>query len=185
MKLEQELLILGLLKDKPRHGYEIRKQVKDVVSTFAALEVESIYYTLNLLEKKGFVKKAVSSEGHRPEKFTYSLTAKGEERFTQLLTKSILTVERPKFSIDIALYFLPYLPADVARHRLKGRTRILTKVEEGLKALADQLRVKSSYHLKSIVDHNLELLQAEKKFIQDMEEEMSSQKISIPEWPHT
>lgn len=184
MKLEQELLILGLLKDKPRHGYEIRKQVKDVVSTFAALDVESIYYTLNLLEKKGFVKKVVSSEGHRPEKFTYSLTPKGEERFTRLLTKSILTVERPKFSIDIALYFLPYLPADVARHRLKGRTRILTKVEEGLKSLADQLRVKSSYHLKSIVDHNLELLQAEKKFIQDMEEEMSRQKISIPEWPH-
>ncbi len=43
MKVEQELIILGLLKDKPRHGYEIKKQIKDVISTFAALEVESIY----------------------------------------------------------------------------------------------------------------------------------------------
>ncbi len=184
MKVEQELLILGLLKDKPRHGYEIKKQLKDVVSTFAVLDVESIYYTLSLLEKKGFVKKVVSSKGPRPEKFVYSLTQKGELRFTQLLTKTILTAERPNFSIDIALYFLPYLPPDIARHRLKGRIRILSKVEEGLKSLADQLKVKSSYHLKSIVEHNLELLQAEKKFIQDIHEELSKQKINIPEWPH-
>ena len=104
MKAEQELIILGLLKDKPRHGYEIRKQIKEVVSTFAALEVESIYYSLNLLEKKGFVKKATSSKGPRPEKFIYSITPKGEQRFSQLLTKSLLTADRPNFSIDIAFY---------------------------------------------------------------------------------
>ncbi len=185
MKLEQELLILGLLKDKPRHGYEIKKQVKEVVSTFAVLDVESIYYTLNLLEKKGFVEKAVSSKGPRPEKFVYSLTSKGEQRFTQLLTKTILTVERPNFSVDIALYFLPHLPVDIARHRLKGRARILSKIEEALKTLAGQLKARSSYHLKSIVEHNLELLQAEKKFIQDVGAELEKQKISIPEWPHS
>ncbi|HQP91799.1 MAG TPA: PadR family transcriptional regulator [Candidatus Omnitrophota bacterium] len=184
MKLEQELLILGLLKDKPRHGYEIKKQVKEVVSTFAVLDVESIYYTLNLLEKKGFVKKAVSSDGQRPEKFVYSLTQKGDQRFRQLLTKIILNVDRPNFSVDIALYFLPYLPLDIARHRLKGRARLLSKVEEGLKNLSNQLKEKSSYHLKSIVEHNLELLQAEKKFIQNVSQELENQKISIPEWPH-
>lgn len=184
MKIEQELIILGLLKDKPRHGYEIKKQIKDVISTFAALEVESIYYSLNLLEKKGFVKKAVSSAGKRPEKFIYSITPKGEQRFSQLLTKSLLTADRPNFSIDVALYFLPYLPHDIALHRLKGRVRVLSKVEEALKQLASQLKERSSYHLKSIVDHNLELLQAEKKFIQNVSEEMAEQKISIPEWPH-
>jgi len=184
MKVEQELIILGLLKDKPRHGYEIKKQIKDVISTFAALEVESIYYSLNLFEKKGFVKKAASSEGNRPEKFIYSITAKGEERFNQLLTKSILTADRPNFSIDIALYFLPYLPADIAMHRLKGRVRILSKIEEALEKLANQLKDKSSYHLHSIVEHNLELLHAEKKFIQKVGEELARQKISIPEWPH-
>lgn len=184
MKAEQELIILGLLKDKPRHGYEIKKQIKDVISTFAALEVESIYYSLNLLEKKGFVKKTVSTEGNRPEKFTYSLTEKGQERFRQLLTKSLLTADRPNFSIDIALYFLPYLPHDVALRRLKGRLRILSKVEAALKNLSDQLKVKSSYHLQSIVEHNLELLRAEKRFIQNVSQEMAKEKISIPEWPH-
>ncbi len=184
MKIEQELIILGLLKDKARHGYEIKKQIKDVISTFAALEVESIYYSLNLLEKKGFVKKTVSAAGLRPEKFVYSLTPKGDMRFNALLTKSLLTAERPNFSIDVALYFLPFLPHDIALHRLKGRVRILSKVEEALKRLADQLKVKSSYHLKSIVEHNLEQLQTEKKFIQKVSEELAHQKISVPEWPH-
>ena len=184
VKVEQELLILGLLKDKPRHGYEIKKQIKKVVSTFAVLEVESIYYSLSLLEKKSFVKKSVSTEGNRPEKFVYSLTAKGEQRFDQLLTKTLFTIERPNASFDIALYFLPFMPSEVAMQRLKGRCRLLAKVEEALKRLADELKEKSSYHLKSIVDHNLELLLAEKKFIHHVAEEMSRQKISIPEWPH-
>jgi DNA-binding PadR family transcriptional regulator len=184
MKIEQELMILGLLKDKPRHGYEIKKQIKDVVSTFAALDMESIYYSLNLLENKGFVKKVANSSGPRPEKFVYSLTSKGEQRFNQLLTQTLLTVDRPNFSFDMALYFLPYLPADIAMHRLKGRARILTKVEHALAKLADQLKEKSSYHLKSIVEHNLELLLAEKKFIQNVADELSKRKISIPEWPH-
>lgn len=184
MKNEQELIILGLLNDKPRHGYEIKKQIKEVISTFAVLKVESIYYTLNLLEKKGFVEKAESPIGQRPEKFIYSITQKGRQRFTQLLTKSLLTAERPNFSIDVALYFLPYLPVDIAKHRLKGRLRMLSKVEEALKKLTDQLDAKSSFHLKSIVEHNLELLSAEKKFMQTVSEEISNQKISIPEWPH-
>ncbi len=183
MKVEQELIILGLLKDKPRHGYEIKKQIKEVVSTFAALEVESIYYSLNLLEKKCFVKKVVSSQGPRPEKFIYSLTPKGEQRFSQLLTKSLLTADRPNFSIDVALYFLPYLPVDVAMRRLRGRVRVLSKIEEALKHLTEQLKEKSSYHLKSIVEHNLELLQAEKRFIRNVGDELAKQKISIPEWP--
>lgn len=184
MKIEQELLILGLLKDKPRHGYEIKKQIKEVVSTFAVLDVESIYYSLQLLEKKGFVRKAVSAQGHRPEKFIYSLTPKGDQRFSQLLTKSLLTADRPNFSIDVALYFLPYMPLEVALHRLKGRVRILSKVEDALKNLAGQLMDKASYHLHSIVEHNLELLKAEKNFIQKVSEEMAKEKISIPEWPH-
>ena len=184
MKNEQELIILGLLKDKPRHGYEIKKQIKEVISTFAVLNVESIYYTLNLLAKKGFVEKAENPSGQRPEKFIYSITKKGQLRFTQLLTKNLLTAERPNFSIDIALYFLPYLPQDIAKHRLKGRLRILSKVEEALKKLSGQLKAKASFHLKSIVEHNLELLQAEKKFMLTIGEELSNQKISIPEWPH-
>ncbi|MGE5279160.1 MAG: PadR family transcriptional regulator [Deltaproteobacteria bacterium] len=183
MKIEQELILLGLLKDKPRHGYEIKKLIKKVISTFAVLEVESTYYSLSLLEKKGFVKKSVSSGGKRPEKFVYSLTVRGEERFRQLLTKSLLTAERPNFSFDIALYFLPYLPRDVALRRLKGRARVLAKIEDALKGLGGQLADRSSYHLKSIVDHNLELLQAEKKFIKNVSAQLAGERISIPEWP--
>ena len=185
MKIEQELIILGLLKDKPRHGYEIKKQIKKVISTFAVLEVESTYYSLSLLEKKGYVNKAASSGGKRPEKFVYSLTPKGDQRFLQVLTKSLIAAERPNFSFDVALYFLPYLPRDVALRRLKGRARVLAKVEEALKGLGSRLADKSSYHLKSIVDHNLELLQAEKNFLRVVSSELAQEKISLPEWPQT
>jgi len=37
MKIEQELIILGLLKEKARHGYEIKKQIKDFLTYFTGL----------------------------------------------------------------------------------------------------------------------------------------------------
>ncbi len=50
--LEQELILLGLLKDQPKHGYEIKKEIKEILSLFAGVDLKSIYYPLGRLEKK-------------------------------------------------------------------------------------------------------------------------------------
>jgi DNA-binding PadR family transcriptional regulator len=41
--IEQELLFLGLLKEGSKHGYEIKKRIKEILSLFAGLEIKSIY----------------------------------------------------------------------------------------------------------------------------------------------
>jgi len=168
MKLEQELVILGLLKDKPRHGYEIKKQINEFLTYFAGLEYESIYYSLRSLERKGLVKKAITSSSNHLDKYVYSLTEKGRERFKLLLDKSFLHIERPYFGIDISLFFLPYLDIDSARRRLRARLRILKKVEAGIIKLYPVFKEKNPAHLLAILDHNLALFKAETAFISSL-----------------
>lgn len=76
--IEQELLFLGLLKEGPKHGYEIKKKIKEMLSLFAGLEIKSIYYPLRILEKKGLVIKESVRQLKRPTCFIYSLSAEGE-----------------------------------------------------------------------------------------------------------
>lgn len=165
MKLEQELVILGLLKDCSRHGYEIRKQISEFLTYFAGLEFESIYYSLRSLEKKGLVKKKVTPSKNRPDKYVYSLTEKGNERFSSLLDKSFLHIQRPFFGIDLSLFFLSHLKPASAKRRLKARHTILKKIESNLLRVYAEFKTKYPPHLLAILEHNLELIRAEANFI--------------------
>jgi len=165
MKLEQELVILGLLKDRPRHGYEIRKQINEFLTYFAGLEFESIYYSLKSLEKKGLVKKKVTPSVNRPDKYVYSLTEKGKERFIRLLDKSFLHIQRPFFGIDLSLFFLTHLKPESAKKRLKARIKILKKIESNLLKVYSDFKAKYPDHLLAILEHNLVLIKGEADFI--------------------
>ena len=107
--IEQELLLLGLLKESPKHGYEIKTKIKEILSLFAGVELKSIYYPLSVLEKNGLLEKRAGKEGRRPQRFVYELTNRGEARFEELLNKSFLDLKRPQFSLDLSLYFLRFI----------------------------------------------------------------------------
>ena len=172
----QELVILGLLKDGPKHGYEIKRQIKDIMERFAVWEAESIYYPLHMMEKKGYVTKSSGRSGRRPEKFVYEITASGKDRFNELLEKSFVTIQRPTFNIDLSLYFLPHIKPEIVQRRLTLRLRVLKKIENGLKGLDMTARKSYPYHHLAIIEHNLELIQAEIKFISNF---MSQPKLAF------
>ncbi|MFA5144766.1 MAG: helix-turn-helix transcriptional regulator [Candidatus Omnitrophota bacterium] len=164
--IEHELLLLGLLKESPKHGYEIKKKIKEILSLFAGLEPKSIYYPLNLLEKKGLVIKHTAKQGRRPQRFVYALSKSGQARFDKLLSASFLDFKRPHFSLDLSLYFLSYINSNIARRRLKGRVFILNKLSRDLKQML-RLKYKQGIPLplKRILEHNLQMVETESKFL--------------------
>jgi len=167
--MEQELLLLGLLKESPKHGYEIKKKIKEMLSLFAGVDLKSIYYPLRVLEKKGFVVKRTSKEGRRPMRLVYALTKKGQNRFNELLAKSFLYFKRPQFSLDLSLYFLNYIQPKVAYRRLRGRIYILNKISKGLKQMLVNQRQKNyPSPLYRILEHNLKMLEAESRFLSQL-----------------
>jgi len=163
--IEHELILLGLLKESPKHGYEIKKKIKEILSLFAGVDLKSIYYPLHILEKKSLVTKKISKPGRRPQRLVYALTTKGESRFNQLLTKSLLNFKRPQFSLDLSLYFLNYIKPDILKRRLRARLHVLEGLSRGLRQMIYSLKKQKSASLVYILEHNLQMIETESKFL--------------------
>jgi len=163
--IEQEFLLLGLLRQSPKHGYEIKVKIRQILSLFAGVDLKSIYYPLKVLEKKGLLDKHAGKQGKRPERFVYRLTKKGRDRFDELLNKSLLNFKRPQFSLDLSLYFLDYLKPALSRRRLAARLMILKKISTSIKETLESKKLQDSVSLRRILNHNLCLLQAESDFL--------------------
>lgn len=166
--MDQEFILLGLLRQGPKHGYEIKVKVREILSLFAGVRLKSIYYPLKILEKKGLLAKAVVKKGKRPARFVYCLTSVGKARFEALLNKSLLDFKRPQFTLDLSLYFLSYLPVNLARRRLAARLSILKKISLGIEKLLNSRDLKGSLPHSRILEHNLCLLRAESVFLSSL-----------------
>ncbi len=166
--IEQELILLGLLAQSPKHGYEIKLKVREILSLFAGVQLKSIYYPLRILEKRSLLTKRADKLGSRPERFVYCLTDKGRQRFEMLLNKNLLDFKRPQFTLDLSLYFLNFLKAPMARRRLKKRLEILGKISRGIDNMLNSKKLKGSTALSRIMEHNLCLLRAESAFLSNL-----------------
>ncbi|MCX5694273.1 MAG: PadR family transcriptional regulator [Candidatus Omnitrophica bacterium] len=166
--IDQELILLGLLRQSPKHGYEIKVKVREILALFAGVQLKSIYYPLRILEKKGLLAKHTVIKGKRPPRLVYGLTAKGKKRFELLLNRNILDFKRPQFTLDLSLYFLSFMKPALARRRLKKRLEILAKISSGIREMSDSKKLKNSLPLLRIMEHNLCLLHAESSFLSSL-----------------
>ncbi|MGD0308970.1 MAG: PadR family transcriptional regulator [Acidobacteriota bacterium] len=72
-----ELMILSLIEDRPRHGYEISKLIEQRSGGTVRFYVASLYPLLYRLEKRGWIKgRWVEKAGQRRRRY-YRLTAPG------------------------------------------------------------------------------------------------------------
>jgi len=73
-----EMLILALVEDRPRHGYEIAKLIEQRSDGVLQFHVASLYPLLYRLEKRGLISgRWVEKAGQRRRRF-YKLTASGQ-----------------------------------------------------------------------------------------------------------
>ena len=72
-----ELLVLALLEDRQRHGYEIGKLIEQRSEGAISFQIASLYPTLYRLEKRGLIEgRWVEKAGTRRRRY-YRLTAEG------------------------------------------------------------------------------------------------------------
>jgi transcriptional regulator len=75
-----DLLILALVEERPRHGYEIAQQIVERSNGALSYHVASLYPTLYRLEDQGFVEgRWVEKTGQRRRRY-YRITAAGRRR---------------------------------------------------------------------------------------------------------
>ena len=81
-----EVLILALLEERQRHGYEIGRLIEERSGGEINFHIASLYPTLYRLEDKGFIEgRWVEKSGQRRKRY-YRLTAAGKKALAQQRT---------------------------------------------------------------------------------------------------
>ena len=74
-----ELLILALIEERERHGYDIGKQIEERSDGTISFHITSLYPTLYRLESKGMIEgRWVEKAGQRRRRY-YKLTTEGRK----------------------------------------------------------------------------------------------------------
>jgi DNA-binding PadR family transcriptional regulator len=113
------LVLLALIDDKPRHGYELIKALEEEFGGNYAPSPGSVYPTLTLLEELGYLR-ATETEGKRR---LYEATAEGRQHLAEQRTVVDATLERMAMAARAMSGDAP--PEDVheAMHTLKAALR--------------------------------------------------------------
>jgi DNA-binding PadR family transcriptional regulator len=83
-----ENVLLGLLAEKPMHGYELAQRAHDDEALRAIWRIErsEVYFLLGKLSKCGYVGESGEQKGSGPARVVYELTEAGREELNRWLT---------------------------------------------------------------------------------------------------
>jgi len=107
---DAELVILHLLAEKPRHGYEIEEVIEERgMREWTAIGFSSIYYLLNKLEEAGMVDKSTAAAERGPSRNVFSLTQAGLQALRLEALTSLASHQGDYKTLLMGLANLPYL----------------------------------------------------------------------------
>lgn len=164
-----ELAILGLLKERPMHGYELRKQLSQKLGLFWTVSFGSLYPTLKKLERRGVVEKVTPEGEDRPRrKQEYRITAAGEDDFLALLGETDAPAfDEEKFPLRLA--FFRYLKPEIRLRLLERRRAYLEdRLSQGERALQRALRLRADTYTVALMRHGVNGIQNDIAWLDDL-----------------
>ena len=177
-----ELAVLGLLRETPMHGYELRKRLYTVLGAFRALSYGSLYPCLHELLAAGLIAEeheeaepgvpAVPAGTARPRAGrrslkVYRLTADGKERLQELLGEGGPAAwEDDGFGVHFA--FFGQTRADVRLRILEGRRSRLEERMEAIRAAFTRTRERVDSYTLELHRHGLESVEREVRWLNEL-----------------
>lgn len=162
-----DLLLLGLLLDRPIHGYELYQTIQNEgIDEWFSISAAGVYYSLRKLHEHGFVVESRQRRGGSASKSIYRLTASGRLAFMQAMEAELASQEEPCLDYDLAIYLLNKVPVQRALRPLERREAFLAQRSEGLRAEIAEREAQEDSALKlAILDHKLRFLEMEKGWL--------------------
>ena len=178
-----ELAVLGVLHRTPMHGYELRKQITNVLGLFRALSYGSLYPCLHELLAAGLIAEEHDETGPaaavRPNGTArprtgrgralkvYRLTADGKERLQELLGEGGPAAwEDDGFGVHFA--FFGQTRADVRLRILEGRRSRLEERMESIRAALTRTRERVDSYTLELHRHGLESVEREVRWLNEL-----------------
>ena len=137
-----DLAVLGLLKEKPMHGYELRKALKERFTQTGKYSYGSLYPTLKRLQKAGAVEMEYPKGETSRRKNVFRITPGGEALFAELLEHYGPAAE-DKEAFMLRLAFFRYTRPETRQRILERRRGYLldqlAKIKDSLKNLKERM----------------------------------------------
>ena len=167
-----QLVILGLLSEQPRYGYELRQEVeRRLYATYINLSGGSLYYNLGQLERAGYVEKAwAEQKGRYPKRQVYQITPTGKEYLGDELRRLFGDTESREKMFDplnTALAFGHFVDDDTIRDALNRQLHWAKERVAWIRGQREFWRTQeiSLTHAK-IIEHGLAHYQAEIEWLE-------------------
>ena len=156
MLTKNDLLVLGLLLDRPMHGYELSQYVKaEGVSVWYNISTAAIYYSLNKLHQRKMLSET-RSRGDGGERSVYHLTSLGREEFFKGMESALASEEPMHLEYDLGIFLLNKLPQDKALALLEQRLDFLRVTNAELEQALERERATEGQGLRvAILEHSV------------------------------
>jgi len=151
---ERELLLLGLLRRREMHGYQLSEFFETHLGMFFDLKKATAYNLLGKMEEVGWVSSREEKEGRRPVRRVFAITPQGESIFQDLLRRFLPEYRFPAFPGNVPVLFLDALPPGEKEDLLMERREV---VRDHLTALETHM----DHFGHPILDHRRRILHAE------------------------
>jgi DNA-binding PadR family transcriptional regulator len=184
-----DLLLLGLLLDRPMHGYELYQQIQaEGIDTWFNVSMAGVYYSLGKLRDQGMVLESHQGGGRSTRKSIYRLTEQGRAAFFSAMEAQAASQEKAYLDYDIVIYLLNRLPLPRAISLLEQHQSFLRKEAEKVEvALATERNDGRSPLKLAVLDHKRRYLEMEQGWLADvirdiLGEEDDSPALSGKQW---
>src|SRR5207302_3065937 len=162
-----ELAILGLLKERAMHGYQLSKRLADTLGAFWKVSYGSLYPALKRLEREGAVESVFPREEVARRKNVYRVTGKGEKLFYELLQEAGQeSWEDNRFRVRLA--FFKYLKPDTRLRLLEKRRAYLEDRLSAIKTSLRGARERIDNYTLSLMEHGQAATQQDIAWLDDL-----------------
>jgi DNA-binding PadR family transcriptional regulator len=161
-----ELAVLGLLKERSMHGYQLKKSLSETLGPFWQVSYGALYPALKRLRTQGAVEEVFPKTKVGRRRNVYRLTDKGELLFTELLGS---VGERDTVGDDngfrVRLAFFRYLKPET-RIGVLERRRAALYVRLG--ELKQRLTSRADDYTQSLMRHGMDSTERDISWVDDL-----------------
>ena len=161
-----EFAILGLLKERSMHGYQLKKRLADALGTFWQVSYGSLYPALKRLQKQGAVEMVFPKGEVGRRKNVYRITEAGERLFAELGESTQEDSDDNGFRVRLA--FFRHLKPEARIGVMERRRAVLVVRLRELKDRLTSYRERVDGYTLSLMRHGMDTTEHDIRWLDDM-----------------
>lgn len=163
-----ELGVLGLLKGKPMHGYELKQRLAEQLGPFGRFSYGSLYPTLKRLAKENYVETELPKGETSRRKNVYRITESGEALFQALLEESGPSVTEERNAFMLRLAFFRYMKPETRTRLMESRRGYLQGRLQKMAASLKNVKEKMDAYSLELMRYGVNEAEHDIRWLDDM-----------------